>query len=607
MSQKYTADQEEGIIAEKGRTETWRAKEFTGHKGADERLKESEEQFRSVAQSANDAIISADSRGKIIFWNKGAEIIFDYKEEEVLGKPLIILMPERYRDSHQGGLKNFPLTGKTKAIGKITELHGLRKNGTEFPLELSLAVWSSRGETFYSGIIRDITERKRAEEMIQYLAYYDVLTRLPNRTLLHDYLQQAIFTARDENKPFALLVMDLNRFKEINNTLGHHNGDLLLQQVGGRLRNILRETDTIARLGGDEFAVIIPDTDAEKATQTAGMIIKGFNEPFVFEGLQLDISASIGIALFPGHGEETHTLIRRADIAMHTAKKIESGWIIFSPKYDQFPPDRLALMGELRHAIEQDQLFLLYQPKLDLKANGISGIEALVRWQHPKLGIIPPNQFIEVAEKTGLINQLTLWVLKEAVRQSRILCQSGFETSVAVNLSVKSLQTPQLLDLVKGLLSTWGVSPDLLRLEITESIIMADPDRAMEIITQLVTMGIRFSIDDFGTGYSSLGYLQRLPVDEIKIDKSFVMNMMVDKNSMKIVRSIIELTHSLGLKVTAEGVENKEALDRLNLLGCDAAQGYFISPPIPQTELAGWLKKIPFSQSCSASSASDGG
>lgn len=436
---------------------------------------------------------------------------------------------------------------------------------------------------------RDVTERKQAEEMIQHLAYFDILTGLPNRTLLHDRLQQAIFAAKSENRPLALLVMDLDRFKEVNNTLGHPSGDTILKQIGERLGDALPESDTIARIGGDEFAVLLKNRDAEAAIQAADVIKERLEEPFHLEGIPIALSASIGISLFPGHGEDADTLIRRADIAMHAAIKTESGYTIYSSSHDQYSPDRLALMGDLCHAIDSDQLFLVYQPKVDLKTKRTVGIEALVRWQHPKLGIILPDQFIGLAEHTGLIRPLTFWVIAEALRQSKSWHNIGLEVSVAVNLSVKSLQAPQPLDQIKGLLSTWGIAPSRLRLEITESLIMADPERAMEIIDHLTKIGIRFSIDDFGTGYSSLNYLKKLPVDEIKIDKSFVMNMMTNESDSLIVHSIIELGHNLGIKITAEGVENRETLERLTLLGCDFAQGYFISKPISEAEIIAWL------------------
>ncbi len=434
-------------------------------------------------------------------------------------------------------------------------------------------------------------ERKKQEEAIHHLAYYDMLTNLPNRLSLHDDIDRAISQARTENSPLALLIINLDRFEEINNTLGHDNGDLILQQIAIRLQGISGEPNRVARLGGDIFAALLHRTDAGGAAKKAGKIIGIIKAPLSIADLSIEVSACIGISLFPGHGADADTLIRRAEIAMFVAKKIESSLCIYSPKYDQYSQSRLALMGELRQAIEQDQLFLLYQPKIDLKTGKTIGVEALCRWQHPKSGVIPPNDFIHLAERGGMIKELTLWVIKEVMRQSRIWYKGGLEVSLAVNLSVRSLQNPHLLDKIKGLISTWGITPSSIRFEITESIIMQNPELAMETITELTSLGIKFSIDDFGTGYSSLSYLQRLPVDEIKIDKSFVINMGTDENSAMIVRSVIELAHNLGLKVTAEGVENKDAMDKLISLGCDQAQGYLISPPIAQEEIAGWLRK----------------
>ncbi|MEK6575964.1 MAG: GGDEF domain-containing response regulator [Nitrospirota bacterium] len=428
---------------------------------------------------------------------------------------------------------------------------------------------------------------------INYLAYYDLLTDLPNRLMLHDSIEMAISKTKDENGSFALLFMDIDRFREINNTLGHNNGDLILQQVGLRLRKVADKPDTVSRFGGDEFVVLLPGRDVEGATEVARKIIKIFEEAFSFGELFLHVNVSIGIALFPGHAEDTHNLIRVAEIAMYVAKKSESGWVIYSSKYDQHSPARLTLIGELRNAIESDQLFLVYQPKVDLKTNRIIGVEALVRWQHPRLGVVPPDQFISSAEKTGMIRQLTLWVLGEVLKQSRSWHQEGIEMNISVNLSVRSLQAPRLTEQIAGLLSTWGVAPERLRLEITESLIMFDPARALEVLSSLRKEGIRFSIDDFGTGYSSLGYLKRLPVDEIKIDKSFVINMAEDENSAIIVRSVIELAHNLGLQVVAEGVENKEVMDRLTSLDCDSAQGYFIGRPSPVEGLTRVLMDTP--------------
>lgn len=436
-------------------------------------------------------------------------------------------------------------------------------------------------------------EQRRTERAIQHLAYYDTLTDLPNRTLLQDRLQQAILSARRDGKSLALLVMDLDRFKEINNVLGHHYGDLVLQQVGPRLREVLRESDTVSRLGGDEFALLL-SIGAEGAVLTAQKILKHFLNPFVVDCLSLEVGTSIGIALFPDHGEDANNLMRRADMAMYAAKQENAGYAIYSPQHEKHNSSHLILMGDLRHAIDRNEFFLAYQPKIDLQTGSIIGVEALVRWQHPSRGLISPDQFISLSEQGGLIKPLTLWVLNAALMQCRAWHQAGLRLSVAVNLSARNLLDPQLSDQIARLLETYELEPQWLHLEITESVIMADPARAMEILNQLSKMGILLSIDDFGTGYSSLGYLKKLPVDEIKIDKSFVKEMSVEEDDAMIVRLTIDLAHHLGLKVVAEGVENREILDRLIVLGCDAAQGYYMSRPISPADLLGWLNHSPW-------------
>ncbi|MCI0527052.1 MAG: EAL domain-containing protein [Nitrospira sp.] len=434
-------------------------------------------------------------------------------------------------------------------------------------------------------------ERTQAEETIRHLAYYDPLTNFPNRTLLHDRLQQAIVDAQGGYKQVALLLMDLDRFKEINDTLGHHRGDILLKNVGLRIQGVLRASDMIARLGGDEFAVLLPSVDHKEPVLVARKITKILEFPFDIEGLPIDVEASIGIVLYPDHGSDADSLIQRADVAMYAAKQTGSGYTIYTADQDQHSPRRLALMAELRHAIEEGQLLLHYQPKVNLATGSVSSVEVLGRWPHEELGAVPPDQFIPLAERTGLIKPLTGWVLDQALNQCRTWYQAGIELSVAVNLSVRNLLNPQLPDQVAELLQHHGISPDCLELEITESSIMADPERAREIVTRLNKMGIQLSIDDFGTGYSSLGYLKRLPVHWIKIDKSFVIHMMANESDAVIVQSTIDLAHNLGLKVVAEGVENQGIYDRLVDLGCDTMQGYYISPPLPADELVRWLRE----------------
>lgn len=437
-------------------------------------------------------------------------------------------------------------------------------------------------------------EQRRTERAVQHLAYYDTLTDLPNRTLLQDRLQQAILAARRDKKTLALLVMDLDRFKEINNILGHHYGDLVLQQVGPRLREVLRESDTVARLGGDEFAVLLLSIGLDGAILTAEKILRHFLTPFVVDCLSLEVGTSIGISLFPEHGDDANTLLRRADMAMYEAKQQSTGYAVYSSQHERHNSSHLILMGDLRHAIDRNELFLQYQPKIDLRNRSIIGVEALVRWQHPSRGTVPPDQFIPLSEQGGLIKPLTLWVLKAALSQCHAWRQAGLKLSVAVNLSARNLQDPQLPDQVARLLQAYDLGPGWLHLEITESVIMADPTRAMEILNQLSKMEVHLSIDDFGTGYSSLGYLKKLPVDEIKIDKSFVKEMAVEKDDAIIVRSTIDLAHNLGLKVVAEGIETQEIYDRLVALGCDAAQGYYISRPVSPADLLGWLADSPW-------------
>lgn len=433
-------------------------------------------------------------------------------------------------------------------------------------------------------------ERAQAEQTIKYLAYYDPLTSLPNRILLLERLQQAVLDGQRGQHPVALLLMDLNHFKEINDTLGHRYGDILLYQVGSRIKRVLFEPDMVSRLGGDEFAVLLPRlAAAEHINVVIQKILKALEEPFLIENLPIAVEASIGIALYPDHGADAETLFQRADVAMYAAKRTGSGYAVYVAELDQHSPRRLALMGELRQAIEQNQLLLHYQPKISLMTGHVIGVEALVRWQHPEYGFIPPDRFIGPAEQTGLIGPLTQWVLNTALNQHRAWYQAGKKLTVSINLSARNLHDSQLPDQLAELMRACGGSPEQLELEITESAIMADPTRAMEILLKLHKMGIRFSIDDFGTGYSSLAYLKKMPVDTIKIDKSFVINMAKDANDAVIVRSTIELGHNMGIKVVAEGVENKEAYQRLAELGCDAAQGYYMGRPLPAAELSRWL------------------
>jgi diguanylate cyclase (GGDEF)-like protein len=388
------------------------------------------------------------------------------------------------------------------------------------------------------------------------------------------------------------MILDLDRFKEVNDTLGHHNGDLLLKQIGSRLTAALRESDSIARLGGDEFGVLLPQiADGDEALAVAEKIRQALREPVALNGISLDLAATIGIAVYPEHGDDVVTLLQRADVAMYLAKEDHTGCELYLPERDEYSPARLALVAELRRAIDQEELVLHYQPKAELKGGRVVGVEALVRWQHPERGLLRPDEFVPLAERTGLIKELTLRVLEAALHQLRAWQENGLQLSVSVNLSARDLLDLELPETVERLLRKYDLPPNRLELEITESVILADPMRARLVLNRLSAMGVELAIDDFGSGYSSLAYLKRLPVRQIKIDRSFVMNMEQDENDAVIVRSTIDLGRNLGLRVVAEGVESEATWSDLARLECDLAQGYYLSRPIPAQALAHWVSE----------------
>jgi len=465
------------------------------------------------------------------------------------------------------------------AAGQPLDAAYVVRTGVLFLTVLLVSYLYEEGQKNEAALAERLHQSEVLNTALEHQALHDLLTDLPNRTLLHHRLDQA-FAARGPERSLALLLIDLDRFKEINDTFGHQYGDLLLQQIEPRLRSVLQADQVVARLGGDEFAVLLEDADAVRAERVARQLLDALDEPFNVAGNTLDVGGSIGIAVGPEHGHDPDMLLRRADIAMYVAKRSSRGLAMFSSEHDQHSPDRLGLAGELRRAIENDELTLYYQPKVSLKTGSCIGVEALVRWQHPRRGIVPPDQFIPLAEQTGLIRPLSRWVLNAALRQSRAWQQDGLEVPIAINLSMRDLHDPDLPDTVAELLATWQVPTAQLMVEITENGLMADPARALSTVTGLRAMGIRIAIDDFGTGYSSLAYLKRLPLDELKIDRSFVRELAADRDDLAIVRSTISLGHDLGLKIVAEGVEDRATMDLLRSLGCDVGQGYHFSRPV---------------------------
>lgn len=447
-----------------------------------------------------------------------------------------------------------------------------------------IAVW---GGLVIAGLFMKRQEKHNADILHQVL--HDELTGLPNRTLLYDRLQQAINLWQRAQKTVALLIMDLDQFKEINDALGHQSGDQILIQTAKRLLEVLRDTDTVARLGGDEFALLLPAGDAQQATQLAAKVLKALEPPYQINGIAIDVKASVGIAIYPNHGNNADDLIRHADVAMYQAKQQGSGFMVYSTESDTHSLNRLTLQAELRHAIENDKLALYYQPQVDLASGSVIGVEALLRWHHPQRGFIPPDTFIPLAEKSGLITILTELVLNKAFHQYKSWQQEGILLTIAINLSARNLHDIRLPSHIFSMLSALMIPAGHIHLEITESAMMADPAKAKQVLDGLDNIGLGLAIDDFGTGYSSLSYLKRLPVSVIKIDKSFVIDMTKDEGGASIVRATIDLAHTLGLKVVAEGVEDMETLSALKKLGCDIAQGYYISKPIPAEELVRWL------------------
>jgi diguanylate cyclase (GGDEF)-like protein len=433
----------------------------------------------------------------------------------------------------------------------------------------------------------ELAERQAENE---HQALHDALTGLPNRLLFQQRLADAIDEARERGGSIAVMLMDLDHFKEVNDTLGHHFGDQLLCEIGPRLSTVLRDRDLMARLGGDEFGILLPDLpDDTVAITIARRLLQQLERPVTVEGLALDVAGSLGIAIFPSQSQDAESLLRRADVAMYAAKEGGGGYEQYAPEMDAHSPSSLTLVTQVRPALERGEMVVFYQPKVRLSDGRVAGVEALVRWEHPARGLVLPDEFIPLVEKTVLLRPLTLYVVDRVCENWRTWADAGLEIPVAINLSPRSLLDAQLPDRIAEILERWRVPPSFVQLELTESFLVADSGRSNAVIDRLSRYGIGLSIDDFGTGYSSLSHLKRLPIDEIKIDRSFVSQMNAHANDFMIARATIELGKNLGLRVVAEGVEDRETFDRLADFGCDEAQGFYISRPLPLEEFSRWL------------------
>ena len=547
-----------------------------------QRMRQSERMTRRVLDKSLDAIVMVDRQGDILAINPACETLFGVTRREVTGQNV-----GRILDNSIGVFA----TDDGEAEGEAPRLlqsTGRRKDGRRFPVELAVVPIEDGDRTIRVGFIRDITARQAQEDLLRHQATHDALTGLPNRVLLQERVAEALKEARTDKQAVAFMILDLDRFKEINDTLGHQAGDALLQTIARRLEAPLRQSDTIARLGGDEFAVLLPMSGAAAAHLVATRLVESLEESFELSGLSLHVEASIGVSIFPDHGEEPAMLIQRADVAMYAAKKSGTRIRFYEASDDFSSVQQLSLKSDLRRALETNEFELHYQPKV-AAAGGLLGVEALLRWNHPKRGRLAPGEFIGIAEHTGLIRGITAWALKEAIRQAAIWDRAGLELPVAVNLSARNLLQGDLPATVDSLLKKYNLPPERAVLEITESMIVEDPKLASDVVGRLRGLGVRISIDDFGTGYSSLSYLRNFPASELKIDKSFVTCVEENPGDRAIVRSTIELAHNLGLRCIAEGVENEGAWQLLQSLGCDGAQGYFFSKPLPAGPLEAWV------------------
>ncbi|MEW8524015.1 MAG: EAL domain-containing protein [Candidatus Thiodiazotropha endolucinida] len=558
------------------------------HQIAEEKLRLADRAFQNTAEG----ITVTDASGNIVSINPAFEAITGYSHEEVLGLNPRVLKSGHHPDSFYKEMwDTLLLTGHWRG-----EIWNRRKNGDAYPEWLTIsAVKDGNDETtHYVGVFTDISQIKEAQDQINFLAHHDALTRLPNRALFRERFDHALMHARRENASIALLFLDLDRFKTVNDTLGHPVGDQVLLEVSKRMNQIIRASDTLARLGGDEFVLLLEEkTDAQHAAVVARKLIDLFSRPMIIGEHELVVTASIGITLYPNDGDDPDKLIRHADRAMYEAKQQgRNTYRFFTQALTEGALERLMMENDLRRAVARNELILHYQPIVNLETRQLQGIEALVRWQHPEQGLIAPGLFIELAEEIGIIDEIGQWVLRAACTQLARWDRDGFKVPrISVNLSVQQIDREGLITMVSEELNSSGLSPERLELEVTESMLIRNPELSRTVLSELRTLGVKFAIDDFGTGYSSLAYLKLLPLDHLKIDQSFVRDIGKDANDEAIVRAIIAMSKSLGLESVAEGVEEAHQARFLQQAGSDLAQGYLYSRPLPADEIfSNWIR-----------------
>ncbi|MEE8347922.1 MAG: EAL domain-containing protein [Dehalococcoidia bacterium] len=566
------------------------ATDISERRRAEQALQVSETKFRTLADTVAAATFIYQGT-RLRYVNPATEALTGYTRDELLTmKFWDVIHPDFRQLVKERGLAR----QRGEDVPGQYETKVQTKGGEERWVEFTLGVIEFEGNPAVLGTGFDITERKRAEDTIKHLAYHDALTNLPNRTLLQDRLTVALAQAHRSKRMLAVMFLDLDRFKVVNDTVGHEGGDGLLRSVAERLASLMREGDTVARMGGDEFAILSPEiASVEDAPEVAERILDGLRKPWVVQGQEFHVTTSIGVALYPSDGDDAETLLRNADTAMYRAKEHgRDNYQLYTPAMNARIAERLAVESSLRHSLERGEFVVHYQPQVDLRSGQVVGTEALVRWQHPERGLVAPAEFIPVAEDTGLIVPLGEWVLRTACAQNKAWQEEGIPPlRVAVNLSARQFQQRNLIDMVAQVLEETGLDPHRLQLEITEGVAMQDTDFTIDVLQGLRAMGVQIAMDDFGTGYSSLSYLKRLPFKTVKIDRSFVRDLTVDLNDAAIAAAIIAMAHNLKLNVIAEGVETVEQLALLKRQGCDEMQGYLFSRPGPPDVIGELLRK----------------
>jgi len=547
----------------------------------------------AIVMYSPNGIVTINEQGIIQSFNQTAERMLDYTAAEVIGKNINILMPEPFCSAHDGYMQHYLSTGEAHIINKPgRELSARRKDGQLLPIELMVTQMQVGDQRHFLGFIQDITERRQRDAKLEYMAAHDQVTGLINRGRLVALIIEAI----SRHEPFLLFYIGLDRFQAINEVLGHSTGEQVLMKVGSRLKSMPRnDVMPLAYMGGSAFALFCPNPEGRSnALEIAQSIHACLDKKLQLEQFSIDTEATIGIVSYPDQGSSAEDLLRYAQIAMQAARRRQITMAVYDDEMEYYRLEHLTLASELRQAIESGDLVIHYQPKVDIATESIVGVEALVRWQHPEKGMIPPDLFIPMAEETGIIHPFTAWLISETSRQIRCWQDKGIDLIVAINLAPRNLLEADLPEQLQRAIRHCNISPSNFMMEITERGLIAEPQRAMATLDRIHNIGIPISIDDFGTGYSSLAYLKDMPIDELKIDKTFISGMNQDASSLTIVQMVIQMAHFLGLEVIAEGVESAEEWRQLDLLACDRAQGYYMGKPMPSEQLESWLSTSPW-------------